>query len=532
MNRVTLWGCTILALALPVGCNATSNGRFGTLTPTGPKVQGSSIGTQMFLGPNGEVPGTVYDSDGDGRADEVDLDGDGLSDGEDIDGDGIITVWRNLVSGDDVATPAILDKEVQSTPAPVLQLFASKAPLPGESATGVTVGTTAGVSLVSGTIPTGKPGPGVLAARSQGNLGSCGAFTTAAAVVLARYSNEKKTNPAVDINSLWSAPLYIYQYNATFDTAKKECSGTNISANLNRFMLYGAPAEAELMYPGPGMDSPKPQFCSTPATDAAANSPSREANRIGGHVAIAGKGMTWRNEVKRQLSMGRPIAFGVNLPMGFDAWRSTTLGTDGNPTDVTQVFRGGGQCTGLHCDGHAMVITAYDDTRSAYRVLNSWGSDWGDNGYIWWDYASLEALPNLHASAVIPLPAGTPALGTTSPANITVSLAQGTTPAYAKLQARSDGTAYWGIIARVQWNEPVTVTQVLSDINGNQFSSGLSQSMLTGDVEGLVIGSSDAGFDPMSIVGQMVTLTITATARDGTSITRVLGPFTAPMPTT
>lgn len=531
MKRVTLLGCSILALALPVGCSSTSNGRFGALTPTGPKVQGNSLGTQMFVGPNGEVPGTVYDSDGDGRADEVDLDGDGLSDGEDIDGDGIITVWRNLVSGDDVATPALLDKEVQSTPAQVVQLFASKAALPGESASGLTVGTTAGVSLVSGTVPMGKPGPGVLAARSQGNLNSCGAFNSAAAVTLVRYSNEKKTNPSVDINSLWPAPLYVYQYNATFEAAKMECSGTNIPSNLNRLMLYGAPAESELPYPAPGMDRPKLQFCSTPATDAAATSPSREANRLGGHVAIGGKGTTWRAEVKRQLSMGRPIAMGVNLPMGFDAWRTTTLGADGNPTDVTQVFRGGGQCTGPHCDGHAMVITAYDDTRNAYRVLNSWGSDWGDNGYLWWDYASLEALPNLHGSAVIPLPAGTPPLGPVIPANITVSLAQGTTPAYAKLQARFDGSVYWAIIARVQWNEPVTITQVLSDINGNQFTNNLSQSMLSGDVEGLVIGSSDAGFDPMSIVGQTVTLTITATARDGTTITRVLGPYTAPAPT-
>ena len=36
--------------------------------------------------------------------------------------------------------------------------------------------------------------------------------------------------------------------------------------------------------------------------------------------------------------------------------------------------------------GHALVIMGYDDARHAYKVLNSWGNSWGDNGYFWLDY--------------------------------------------------------------------------------------------------------------------------------------------------
>src|SRR5690625_7623232 len=39
--------------------------------------------------------------------------------------------------------------------------------------------------------------------------------------------------------------------------------------------------------------------------------------------------------------------------------------------------------------GHAMTIIGYDDSKGsggAFRVVNSWGSDWGDKGYIWIDY--------------------------------------------------------------------------------------------------------------------------------------------------
>jgi hypothetical protein len=33
-----------------------------------------------------------------------------------------------------------------------------------------------------------------------------------------------------------------------------------------------------------------------------------------------------------------------------------------------------------------MVLVGYDDNRQAFRVRNSWGSDWGDNGSIWIGY--------------------------------------------------------------------------------------------------------------------------------------------------
>ena len=35
---------------------------------------------------------------------------------------------------------------------------------------------------------------------------------------------------------------------------------------------------------------------------------------------------------------------------------------------------------------HAMVLSGYDDSKHAFRVRNSWGTSWGDNGSIWVDY--------------------------------------------------------------------------------------------------------------------------------------------------
>jgi hypothetical protein len=36
--------------------------------------------------------------------------------------------------------------------------------------------------------------------------------------------------------------------------------------------------------------------------------------------------------------------------------------------------------------GHAMVVVGYDDARSAFRVMNSWGAHWSDNGFFWISY--------------------------------------------------------------------------------------------------------------------------------------------------
>ena len=36
--------------------------------------------------------------------------------------------------------------------------------------------------------------------------------------------------------------------------------------------------------------------------------------------------------------------------------------------------------------GHALVVVGYDDRKGAFRLLNSWGKNWGDGGYIWIKY--------------------------------------------------------------------------------------------------------------------------------------------------
>jgi C1A family cysteine protease len=42
--------------------------------------------------------------------------------------------------------------------------------------------------------------------------------------------------------------------------------------------------------------------------------------------------------------------------------------------------------------GHAITICGYDDAKHAYKAINSWGTTWGDAGYIWIDYDFLPTV--------------------------------------------------------------------------------------------------------------------------------------------
>jgi hypothetical protein len=54
----------------------------------------------------------------------------------------------------------------------------------------------------------------------------------------------------------------------------------------------------------------------------------------------------------------------------------------------TGIYRISGAATN---NGHAMVVVGYDDDRQAWLVVNSWGTDFGDRGFFWFDYQSFQS---------------------------------------------------------------------------------------------------------------------------------------------
>jgi hypothetical protein len=78
--------------------------------------------------------------------------------------------------------------------------------------------------------------------------------------------------------------------------------------------------------------------------------------------------------IKAYLNDTIPLVFGAKLGDRFLNWSG-----DGVINYDTYNY------TGMHAN-HAMALSGYDDSKNAFRVRNSWGTAWGDEGSIWVDY--------------------------------------------------------------------------------------------------------------------------------------------------
>jgi len=81
--------------------------------------------------------------------------------------------------------------------------------------------------------------------------------------------------------------------------------------------------------------------------------------------------------LKQYLAQGRALSFGAKLGENFMAWNSSDV-----LYDDTDTYHG------QHAY-HAMTLCGYDDSKGnngAFKVVNTWGSGWGNGGYIWVDY--------------------------------------------------------------------------------------------------------------------------------------------------
>jgi hypothetical protein len=80
-------------------------------------------------------------------------------------------------------------------------------------------------------------------------------------------------------------------------------------------------------------------------------------------------------EVRAQINAFYPVVIAVALDEGFKAAKPNV----GN----SFVWK---EQTGNFGGYHAMLVVGYDNSLNAFKVLNSWGNSWANNGYCWIDY--------------------------------------------------------------------------------------------------------------------------------------------------
>lgn len=92
--------------------------------------------------------------------------------------------------------------------------------------------------------------------------------------------------------------------------------------------------------------------------------------------------------VKEQIYNDTPVIVGVSYVKSMNSYSSdNTLGVGDNGLWDPQNFE-------EKDGGHALCVVGYNDYKfgGAFRIVNSWGSDWGDNGYMWVKYDDFKAF--------------------------------------------------------------------------------------------------------------------------------------------
>ena len=139
-----------------------------------------------------------------------------------------------------------------------------------------------------------------------------------------------------------------------------------------------------------------------------------------------------------------------------------------------------------------MVIVGYDDAKSAYRIQNSWGTDWGDQGYSWWDYADLEARAGLHAFVPDLLPAGMTVDPNPTMATLTVDITGAVQFTYGTLT---------GVAIRIDGSGPFHLTNVTVTALSTQ--DDFDEELIYGDITLPLTAAVAAGTYEASISGDV-----------------------------
>lgn len=200
----------------------------------------------------------------------------------------------------------------------------------------------------------------------QGQQGSCVGWASAYAARTILHAKATGQNP----NSVQFSPSYLYN-----QIALENCQGAYMLDAMKAMSENGSVPFREFGY--------DERTCG--------NYPDASTRQLGKQFTIKGYNRLTLGHnryepdimgIKQHLAQGAPVIIGMqvggtfmNRMMGQDTW---------NPQRSDYNMRGFG--------GHAMCLVGYDDNRNggSFRLMNSWGEDWGNNGLAWVSYKDFQ----------------------------------------------------------------------------------------------------------------------------------------------
>jgi len=190
---------------------------------------------------------------------------------------------------------------------------------------------------------------------NQGKLGSCTANAIAGAYEFDEMKQHEVGEPFIP------SRLFIYYNERSKENQIEHDAGAEIRDGIKSIVKQGVCPESDWPYIISKFTEKPPEKCYEIAQQ---------------HKAVKYRRVLQMEEqFKRCLSDGYPIVLGVAIFSSFESPEVARTGQVPMPQQDEE-----------HLGGHAVLCVGYDDENKVFIVRNSWGTEWGDQGYFYLPY--------------------------------------------------------------------------------------------------------------------------------------------------
>ncbi len=200
----------------------------------------------------------------------------------------------------------------------------------------------------------------------QGAMGSCVSWAVGFAA-RAYYARMVEGRDNADLSNVPS-PAFIYNATHEKSTDDNPCSNGSYTPNVFKLLQHGAMSLADFPYDGKSCPpiSPKQKLAATDFKIAGFSLVGTWDPKTGA------AGPDTVDAVKAELAQGHPVIIGVDLNDDFENMHG--------PAGLS-VWNAGAIDPSAPWSGHEITLVGYDDTQQSFKFINSWGPEWGDNGF-------------------------------------------------------------------------------------------------------------------------------------------------------